>query len=61
MPSPSPTSKPQHKNHVKLSKQCKESENPYSTTTRYNMAFTNTPLYGGAITLDLPSNFADAS
>ncbi|CAN9091601.1 unnamed protein product [Alternaria sp. RS040] len=25
------------------------------------MAFTNTPLYGGAITLDLPSNFADAS
>ncbi|KAI8939538.1 hypothetical protein NX059_003307 [Plenodomus lindquistii] len=25
------------------------------------MAFTNTPLYGGAITVDLPSNFADAS
>ncbi|KAH9879827.1 hypothetical protein J1614_001851 [Plenodomus biglobosus] len=25
------------------------------------MAFTNTPLYGGAITLDLPSSFADAS
>ncbi|KAF2851261.1 Mog1p/PsbP-like protein [Plenodomus tracheiphilus IPT5] len=25
------------------------------------MAFTNTPLYGGAITVDLPSGFADAS
>ncbi|KAE8844885.1 hypothetical protein PTNB85_03150 [Pyrenophora teres f. teres] len=25
------------------------------------MDFTNTPLYGGAITMDLPSNFADAS
>lgn len=23
------------------------------------MSFTNTPLYGGAITVDLPSNFAD--
>ncbi|KAF2130006.1 Mog1p/PsbP-like protein [Dothidotthia symphoricarpi CBS 119687] len=25
------------------------------------MAFTNTPLFGGAITVDLPSNFGDAS
>ncbi|KAL6709549.1 hypothetical protein ACN47E_001484 [Coniothyrium glycines] len=25
------------------------------------MAFTDTPLYGGAIVVDLPSNFADAS
>ncbi|RMZ70504.1 ran-interacting mog1 [Pyrenophora seminiperda CCB06] len=25
------------------------------------MDFTNTPLYGGAITMDLPSNYADAS
>ncbi|EDU45890.1 Mog1 domain containing protein [Pyrenophora tritici-repentis] len=25
------------------------------------MEFTNTPLYGGAITVDLPSSFADAS
>ncbi|EAT80644.1 hypothetical protein HBI56_203880 [Parastagonospora nodorum] len=25
------------------------------------MAFTNTPLFGGAITVDLPSNFADTS
>lgn len=25
------------------------------------MSFTNTPLYGGAITLDIPSTFADAS
>ena len=23
------------------------------------MSFTDTPLYGGAITVDLPSNFAD--
>ncbi|KAF2827721.1 Mog1p/PsbP-like protein [Ophiobolus disseminans] len=25
------------------------------------MSFTNTPLYGGALTVDLPSNFADTS